>query len=131
MRTIKNIIWWFAVLLLVGSLLVLKFYSRSSTVEDGAAVNTCDYFNGKVLEVTAEYLYVEPTEDWEWHEVSRVKIPLKSVQESDLSEWKIGDIIRVAYNSSAMEWGDDEVSISIVFSIFMMSDKVEDEAKEA
>ena len=122
MRTIKNIIWMFAVLLLVGSLLVFKFYSGTSMVEDDVPVNGCDYFNGKVLEVTAEYLYVEPTEDWEWREVSRVKLPLKSVQEYDPSEWKIGDMIRVAYNSSAMEWGDADVSISIVFAIYNVND---------
>ncbi len=29
-------------------------------------------------------------------------------------------MIRVAYNSSTMEWGDDEVSIGIVFHLFKM-----------
>ena len=118
LRKIKELIWWLAVLLLVGSLLFLRFDSRSFEAKDKAAVNGCDYFNGKVLEVTTEYLYVETAEDWEWRKVSRVKIPLKSVHEFDASDWKNGDCIRVAFNSTSMEWEDDEVFIRFVFAIY-------------
>ncbi len=126
MKKMKKNIWWLAVMTFVGGLLGLFFLKSCDSVpaeEENVDVNiSCDYFNGIVMEVTGEYLSVDPTADWEWQEVSRVMIPLKSWKEFDSSEWKSGDMIRVAYNSSTMEWGDDEVSIGIVFNLFIMED---------
>ena len=117
-------------LLLIGGALVLKHGSAPYPKEDKMPVeerdiNTCDYFNGKIQQVTEEYLYVEPIEDWEWQTVSRVKLPLNSVNNFDPSEWKAGDIIRVPYNSTSMEWSEDEVFIGTIFYIYNISDEVE------
>lgn len=123
MKNIKDIIFWFILFLFVGSLFLLKSYGDYSSVEDNESyAATCDYFNGKVLEVTDEYLYVEPIDDWEWSKASKVKIPLKNVNKYNSSEWKTDDMIRVAFNSSSMEWEENEVFISIVFQIYMISE---------
>lgn len=68
---------------------------------------------------------MEPIEDWKWQTVSRVKLSLNSVNNFAPSEWKAGDIIRVPYNSTSMEWSEDEVFIGTIFYIYNISDEVE------
>ncbi len=81
-----------------------------------------DYFNGEILEITEEYLYVKPIEDWEWEEVAKVRLPLNGWKEFDSSQFQCGDIVRVPFNSSYMEWGEDEVFLSVIFQIYDLAE---------
>ena len=98
--------------------------------------NGCDYFNGEITEITSDCILVQPTDEWQWKNVACVKIPKMQLRmddrgeeyateiqtpvfESDVSTLKIGDRIRVAFNSQTFEWEDDEVLIKVVFMIYM------------
>lgn len=112
----------FAVMFSVGIICLYRMAHNSPAADNNeteADVNgDIDYFNGKILEVTEEYLYVKPTE-WEWDEVARVKIPLQGEFKFDSSRFQCGDMIRVPFNSNYMEWGEDEVYLSIIFQIYI------------
>ena len=112
----------FVVAFFVGIICLYRMAHNSPATDNNgekeAAVNGTDYFNGEILEVTEEYLYVKPTE-WEWDEVARVKIPLQGEFKFDSSRFQCGDKIRVPFNSNYMEWGDDEVYLSIIFQIYI------------
>lgn len=120
---------WFIILLLVGIFvaffLFLQHCVRQLPEEKEPVVNGCDYFNGEILEISEEYLVLKPIKDWTWQTVSKVKIPLKTVKEEQISEVKIADVIRVAFNGNSMEWTDDEVVIRIVFAVFPESESKE------
>lgn len=112
----------FIVVFFIGIICLYRMAHNSPATDNNgekeAAVNGTDYFNGEIIEVTEEYLYVKPTE-WEWDEVARVKIPLQGEFKFDSSRFQCGDKIRVPFNSNYMEWGDDEVYLSIIFQIYI------------
>lgn len=113
----------FVVVFFVGIICLYRMAHNSPIADNNeteADVNgrNIGYFNGEILEVTEEYLYVKPTE-WEWDEVARVKIPLQGEFKFDSSRFQCGDKIRVPFNSNYMEWGDDEVYLSIIFQIYI------------
>ena len=124
---VKKLIKWvayvsFVVVFFVGIICLYRMAHNSPVADNNeteADVNgDIDYFNGEIIEVTEEYLYVKPTE-WEWDEVARVKIPLQGEFKFDSSRFHCGDKIRVPFNSNYMEWGDDEVYLSIIFQIYI------------
>ena len=66
----------FVVVFFVGIICLYRMAHNSPVADNNeteADVNgrNIGYFNGEILEVTEEYLYVKPTE-WEWDEVARV-----------------------------------------------------------
>ncbi len=122
-KLIKRVAFIAFVLMFSVGIIYLYRMAHVSPVADNyeteADVNgDIDYFNGEIIEVTEEYLYVKPTE-WEWDEVERVKLPLQGWKKFDSSRFQCGDKIRVPFNSNHMEWGDDEVYLSIIFQIYL------------
>ena len=110
--------------------------NHRNVVEKEETVYGCEYFNGRLVEISEEYLVIEPTSDWKWDKASRVIIPVtplggaydpEKVQamlfEGDMSELKQGDMVRVAFNGMSMHQTGDEVRIGIVFKMFRWTDE--------
>ena len=110
--------------------------NHRNVVEKEETVYGCEYFNGRLVEISEEYLVIEPTSDWKWDKASRVIIPVtplggaydpEKVQatlfEGDMSELKQGDMVRVAFNGKSMHQTGDEVRIGIVFKMFRWTDE--------
>lgn len=114
----KTFILCLVILMFIGGCFSLKIFHRNPVVREEADVNSCAYFTGEIVEKVEEFFYVIPMEDWQWEEASRIKIPVQQIKEFDRNDWKVGDTIRVAFNSSSMEWLDDEVNIGIVFATY-------------
>ena len=109
--------------LVVTVLVCLQCLGQLAEPDREPRAATCDYFNGKVVEMAEDSLWVEPTEDWEWRKVSRVEFPKTNYIGKPLPtlpEVKNGDEIRVAYNGSSLEWRGDEAFIGTVFAVYMV-----------
>lgn len=129
----------FLLILLAGILCLLLYPVTQGTEEPMREINSsCDYFNGEIVEITQDCIFVKPTEEWQWQDVACVKIPKMQLRlddrgeeyatemqtqvfKSDISTLEIGDQIRVAFNSQSFEWEDDAVLIKVVFMILKLS----------
>ncbi len=134
---VKKILYAAAVLFLVGGMALLWYWGQNlpeEKVEDRPLNgSTTAYFNGIVLEVTEEYLYLEPIAEWEWEKVAKVKIPSKGDFKEfdfDTSRFQVGDMLRVAFNDSYMTYEEDEVVLGIVFGIFDWSEEQQQELEK-
>ncbi len=131
---IKKILYVAAVLFLVGGMVLLWCWSQNlpeEKEEEKPPNGITPYFNGIVLEVTEEYLYLEPTAEWEWEKAAKVKIPSKGdFKQFDISRFQVGDMVRVAFNDSYMTYEKDEVVLSIVFGIFDWSEEQQQELEK-
>lgn len=131
MEKVKGIILWILVIGFIGLFFLLFLNLPRAPGKEEQDSNKCDYFNGEVLEMTEEYLWIRPDADWSWGEAARVKIPriqnwegdvpeqrATTLAYGDISTLKAGDRVRVAFNSGAMERSGEEVSLQVVFMIF-------------
>lgn len=122
--------------LLLVVLFVLPRFSKPASETKEETTGGCDYCNGEVLEIGEDYLIMKPTDQWQWGDAQRVRIPAttrqgdapyeKSVDtplyDGKFSELKVGDQIRVAFNSQTLERSGEEVLIRVVFALFRWSE---------
>ena len=122
---IKKIKTAFIIILCVAllALIVLWRLSVGDEPTEKEEVNaSCDYFNGEVVEITDEYFILKPIAEWTWKETTRVKTPKTDVAQKTVA-LEIGDQVRVAFNSKAMEWKEDEVLIPVAFAFYPLAEE--------
>jgi hypothetical protein len=103
-------------LILLVLLIILRHGLGEKPEKKEEVVASCDYFNGEVVEITETYFVLKPIAEWNWKEVTRVKIPKTK------ASFNVGDLIRVAFNSKAMEWKEDEVLIPMTFACYPLTE---------
>ena len=143
MKRIKKICLWFFCILFIVLLFIWRYFAGhdlTETDKDEEVSNTCDYFNGEVVEWKEEYLVVKPVAEWKWKDTEKVRIPLQQRREDDrgeeysmliptqlsggeVTDLKPGDKIRVACNGDTLEWDGDEAVISVVFMLYSLDDE--------
>ena len=100
---------------LLALIILWRLSAGNESSEKEEANASCDYFNGEVVEITDEYFILKPIAEWTWKETTRVKTPKTNVAQKIVA-LKTGDLVRVAFNSKAMEWKEDEVLIPVAFA---------------
>ena len=113
------------IIILCVTLLALIILWRLSVGDEPAEKEEvrahCDYFNGEVVEVTDKYFILKPIAEWTWKETTRVKVPKADIAQRTVT-LEIGDRVRVAFNSKAMEWKEDEVLIPVAFAFYPLAE---------
>ena len=107
---------------LLALIILLRLSVGNESSEKEEVNNSCDYFNGEVVEITDEYFILKPIAEWTWKETTRVKTPKKNVAQKTVA-LKTGDLVRVAFNSKAMEWKEDEVLIPVAFAFYPLAEE--------
>jgi len=122
--------------LLVAVLVILFLLARGNGdgKEEGRG-NSTDYFNGEIVKITEEDLWVKPMEGWKWKETEKVKIPLMQTRGDDeslqiplklhngeISDLRPGDQVRVAFHAGRMIWTEEDVLLEVVFMLYRLED---------
>lgn len=106
---------------LLALIILWRLSAGNESSEKEEANASCDYFNGEVVEITDEYFILKPIAEWTWKETTRVKTPKTNVAQKIVA-LKTGDLVRVAFNSKAMEWKEDEVLIPVAFAFYSLTE---------
>ena len=107
---------------LVALIILLRLSAGNKPAEKEEVRAYCDYFNGEVMEITDTYFVLKPIAEWTWKETSRVRTPKTDIAQKTI-DLKIGDLVRVAFNSKAMEWKEDEVLIPVAFAFYPLTEE--------
>ena len=105
---------------LVALIILWRLSAGKEPAEKEEFNASCDYFNGEVVEITDEYFILKPIAEWTWKETTRVKIPKTDIAQKMVT-LEIGDQVRVAFNSKAMEWKEDEALIPVAFAVYPLA----------